>query len=93
MKIAREMLLRVSIFRCNARCNKLKFVFKQKQPLRGALESRLLILVHLFVANKPYEHIISNSKASEIAEASTSTVSIYPGQDCDITRQKYEPVF
>ena len=27
-------------FRYNARCNKLKFVFTQKQPLKGALESR-----------------------------------------------------
>ena len=61
----------------------------RKQPLRGALESRLLILVHLFVVNEPYEHVISNSKDSEVAEASTSTVSIYPGQDCDIARQEY----
>ena len=41
----------------------------------------LLILVHLFVGNEPYGHVISNSKDSE---ASTNTVSIYPGQDCDI---------
>ena len=55
----------------------LKFVFTQKQSLRGALESRLLILVHLFVGNEPYEHVISNKKDSE---ASTNTVNIYPGQ-------------
>ena len=30
----------MSFFRYNARCNKLKFVFTQKQPLRDALESR-----------------------------------------------------
>ena len=46
-------------------------------PTRGALESRLLILVHLFVGNEPYEHVISNKKDSE---ASTNTVSIYPEQ-------------
>ena len=58
----------MSIFRCNACCNKLKFVFTQKQPL----ESRLLILVHLIVGNEPY-------KDSEVAEATASSVSIYPG--------------
>ena len=41
------------------------------------LESRLLILVHLIVGNEPY-------KDSEVAEATASSVSIYPGQDCDI---------
>ena len=82
MKIAQKMqLIRVSIFRSNARCNTLKFVFTQKQPLRGALESRLPILVHLFVGNEPYEHVISNNKDNE---ASTNTVSIYPGQDFNI---------
>ena len=74
MKIAQKMqLIRVSIFRSNARCNTLKFVFTQKQPLRGALESRLLIQVHLFVGNEPYKHDISNNKDSEVAEATVLT--------------------
>ena len=84
MKTARKMqVMRVSFFKYNARCNKLKFVFTQKQPLRGALESRLLILVHLLVGYELYEHVISIKKDSEVAEATTSTVSIYPGY-CDI---------
>lgn len=80
MKIATKMqLMRVSIFRFNAPGNKLKFVFTLKHPPKGALESRLLIFVHLFLGN---EHIISNSKDNEVA--TTSTMSIYPGQDCYI---------
>ena len=80
METARKMqLVRVGIFKCNTRCNKLKFVFTLKHTLKCALENRLLILVHLFLGN---EHIISNSKDSEVA--TTSTISIYPGQDCYI---------
>ena len=66
----------VSFFLYDARCNKLKFVFTQKQPLTGALESRLLIMVHLLVGNEPYKHVISNNKDSEVAEATTSIVFI-----------------
>ena len=80
MKTGRKIqLVSMGIFRCNTRCNKLKFVFTLKHPPKGALESRLLILVHLFLGN---EHIISNSKDNEVA--TTSTMSIYPGQDCYI---------
>ena len=35
----------------------------------------------LKLGNEPYEHVTSNNKDSE---ATTNTISIYPGQDCDI---------
>ena len=83
MKISKKIQLTTLIFfvRDNARCNKLKFVLTQKQPLRGSLERRLLILVHLFVGNEHREHVIINNNDSE---ASSHTVSIDPGQDFDI---------
>ena len=36
-------------------------------------------IVHLLEGNEPSEHVINNSKDSEVAEATTSTISINPG--------------
>ena len=38
----------------------------------------------MFVGNEPNEHVINNNKDNEVAEATASAISIYPGQDCHI---------
>ena len=37
-----------------------------------------------FIGSEPYEHVTSNNEGSEVAEATTSNISIFTGQNCDI---------